>query len=139
MSQTQVNTETKQVVYWKAGMISSLMGGLVFGMMMAMMGSLPMIAGMVGSQSPVVGFIVHMMISAIFGILFALFARFVKLNAVVVGIVYGGILWFIFPFIMMPMMMGQMAFQFTAVSMMSLLGHIIYGLVTGVSYKITTK
>jgi phage shock protein PspC (stress-responsive transcriptional regulator) len=46
------------------GVVGGLAGGVVFGMMMAMIGMLPMIAGMVGSASAVVGFLVHMVISS---------------------------------------------------------------------------
>lgn len=145
MAQTEFNSNTEVAgnkrLHWKAGIIGSLLGGLVFGGMMAMMGMLQTIAGMMGSNSAVVGFIIHMMISLIFGIVFTLFARMVKWDGIVSGLVFGVILWFLFPFILMPMMMGMgnMAFQFTSASMMSLVGHLVYGLITGIVYKILAK
>ena len=51
----------------RAGAIAGIVGGMVFGMMMGMMGMLPVIAGMVGSTSAVVGFGVHLVISAMIG------------------------------------------------------------------------
>lgn len=53
-------------------LLASLGGGLIFGALMSMMGMLPMLASMVGSSSTVIGFAVHMMISAIFGLVFGL-------------------------------------------------------------------
>ncbi len=137
----QTNDNKNKTLFWKAGTTGSLIGGLVFGGMMAMMGMLQTIAGMMGSKSAVIGFIIHMMISFIFGMVFTVFARMTKLNGVVSGLLFGLILWFLFPFILMPMMMGMgnMAFHFTSATMMSLMGHLIYGLITGIVYKMMTK
>ena len=55
----------------KYGAYAGLAGGVVFGVMMGMMGMLPMIGQMVGSSSSVIGFIVHMANSAIIGAAFA--------------------------------------------------------------------
>ncbi len=51
----------------KYGAYAGLVGGVVFGIMMGMMGMLPMIGQMVGSSSSLVGFLVHMVNSAIIG------------------------------------------------------------------------
>ena len=56
--------ETGLVAQISGGIIGGLAGGVVFGMMMAMMDFLPMIAALVGSRSAIVGFLVHMVISA---------------------------------------------------------------------------
>lgn len=62
-TQTQSNINRRVI----AGVVGGLAGGLVFGAMMGMMGMLPMVAGLVGSGSAGVGFLVHMVISAIIG------------------------------------------------------------------------
>jgi uncharacterized membrane protein YagU involved in acid resistance len=141
LSETQVQLDTQKNIQWKAGIIGSLVGGLVFGAMMAMMGMLPMVAGLIGSESSGVGFFVHMVISFLFGITFAVFTRITKWNGLVSGVTFGVLLWFLFPFILMPVMMGmtEMAFQLTSDSMMSLVGHIVYGLITGLVYKTMVK
>lgn len=51
-----------------AGVTGGIAGGMVFGVLMAMMGMLPMIASMVGSDSAVVGFGVHLVISVLIGL-----------------------------------------------------------------------
>lgn len=43
----------------KVGIWSGLAGGAIFGIMMGMMGMLPMVAMLVGRESATVGFIVH--------------------------------------------------------------------------------
>ena len=42
------------------GIVGGIAGGLVFGLMMAMMGMLPMVASVIGSESALVGFLYHM-------------------------------------------------------------------------------
>ncbi|PRB13308.1 hypothetical protein CQ042_13990 [Microbacterium sp. MYb62] len=115
-----------------AGALGGIAGGLVFGAMMATMGMLPMLAGMVGSTSPWVGFGIHMMISVFFGVVFtAVASRWLRTwgTGLLVSMLYGIVLWVVGPLVVMPMMMGGPLFAFTAGSMMSLMGHVIYALV----------
>lgn len=59
-----------------AGLVSGLAGGVVFGVLMQMMGMVPMVAMLVGSESVAVGWLVHLTISAFIGATYALlFAR----------------------------------------------------------------
>lgn len=48
-----------------------LAGGILFGALMHMMGMLEMVAGLVGQDSTGVGWVVHLGISALFGIGYA--------------------------------------------------------------------
>lgn len=122
----------------KIGVMSSLIAGIVFGVMMTMLGMMPMIAGLVGSHSVVVGWIVHIIVSAIFGVIFGAIVR-KPTSGPVLGLIYGAILWFLFPFILMPMMMGMPAMHWSQSVMMSLIGHLIYGLILGISYRMMGK
>ncbi len=122
-----------------AGVIAGLGGGAVFGMMMAMMGMLPMVAMLVKSQSAIVGFIVHMVISAGIGGLYGLIAsRLPKTTgtAIVAGAVNGVIWWVLGALIMMPLMLGmaEMVFQIGQPQWFSLMGHIIYGVITALLF-----
>ena len=123
----QTNTTVTTI---KKGILAGLAGGIVFGMMMQMMGMMPMIASMFGSKSDVVGWMVHLMISAIFGLMYGAFAFRISGSWVISGIVYGIILWVIGPLLMMPMMMGMPLFTFGSNTWMSLMGHVIFGLIT---------
>jgi len=134
---TTTQISTKRVT---AGIIGGLAGGMVFGMMMAMMGMLPMVAGLAGSSSPIVGFMVHMLISAIIGAFFgALFGGRSGTygGGALWGFVNGMIWWVLGPIVIMPLMMGmglQFEAMFTGPMLMSLMGHVIYGVVTGLVY-----
>lgn len=122
-----------------AGAIAGLGGGLVFGMLMGMMGALPMVAMLIGSESAVIGFIVHMAISAIIGAIFGLVAaRFLTGwgSALAAGLVYGVIWWVLGALILMPWMLGmsEMVLAIGADQWLSLMGHLIYGAVTALLF-----
>ncbi len=122
------------------GIVGGIAGGLVFGAMMGMMGMLPMVASVVGSQSALVGFVYHMfnsvIIGAIFGFAFGNQSHTFAQGAVW-GLLYGFIWWILGPLVLMPLMLGmglQFGAAFTPPMLMSLMGHLIYGLITGLIY-----
>ena len=123
----------------KAGAIAGLGGGLVFGILMGMMGMLPMVGMLVRQENSIVGFIVHMIISAFIGATFGVTAARLPsgcATAIIGGGVYGMVWWVLGALIMMPLMLGmtQMVFVIGGPQWMSLLGHVIYGVVTGVLF-----
>ena len=124
------------------GVIGGLAGGAVFGIMMGMMGMLPMIGKMVGQPTAIVGFGVHLVISAVIGLGFA-----VTLGRNVCGLgsglrrglLYGGSWWVLGPLTLMPFMMGMgLGVNWNAAAavkmMPSLVGHLIYGAILGITY-----
>lgn len=118
-----------------SGAIAGLAGGAVFGMLMAMMGMLPMVGMLVGQENAVIGFIVHMVISATIGAIYGLVAgRFAvtATTAFIGGIINGMVWWVLGALILMPLLLGmtQMVFVIGQAQWMSLMGHIIFGLVT---------
>ena len=127
-----------------AGAIAGLGGGAVFGMMMGMMGMLPMVAALVGSQNPLTGFGVHMAISAAIGVLYGLVARRLPQNldtALLAGAANGAAWWVLGALILMPLLlgMGNMVLQVGHAQGISLVGHLVYGMVTGVIFMEITK
>ncbi|GGM18043.1 hypothetical protein [Deinococcus aerophilus] len=128
----------------RAGVLGGLAGGLVFGMMMALMGMLPMIAGLVGSSSALVGFLVHLVISALIGLGFAvvLGGRVHSYSSgAVLGTLYGALWWVLGPLLLMPLMMGmgpQFASALSSPNLMSLLGHLIFGVLLGTTFAALT-
>ena len=125
----------------KAGAIGGLVGGVVFGMLMGMMGMLPMVGMLFGSDSAVIGFIIHLVISAITGVAFAIaFGSKVKSMAggAEWGLVYGVIWWFLGPLIIMPVWLGMglmLSAEGMKGAMPSLVGHIIFGVLLGTYYS----
>lgn len=114
------------------GVLAGLAGGLVFGALMAMMGMLPMVAMLVGSTSAVVGAVVHLVISAGLGALFALVVPSLSTGMMAVaGAVYGVVWWVLGPLLIMPTLLGttQMIFTVDSAALMSLVGHVLFGVV----------
>lgn len=121
------------------GAIAGLGGGVVFGMMMALMGMLPMVAMLAGSESAFVGFLVHMVISVMIGGVYGLVAARLPrtiVMAIIAGSANGIVWWILGALVLMPLMLGmtQMVFQIGQVQWLSLMGHIIYGVVTGLLF-----
>lgn len=115
-----------------AGAVGGVAGGLVFGVLMTMMGMLPVIASMVGSDSAAVGFGVHMVISILIG--WGLTVPFSGLltsygRAALIGLAYGALWWVLGPLLIMPMMLGMPLFMIDASAGWSLMGHLIYGVI----------
>jgi hypothetical protein len=128
-----------------AGIIGGVVGGIVFGALMAMMGMLPMVASIVGSKSAVVGFLYHMFNSVVIGALFGLILGGLShtyARGATFGLLYGVMWWVLGPMILMPLLLGmgsggiasQFGAAFSAPMLMSLVGHLIYGLLTGLVY-----
>jgi hypothetical protein len=137
-----------------AGVVAGLIGGVVFGVMMQMMsaptpdgGSMPMmamVAMVVGSQSLVVGWLYHLFNSAVIGGLFgALLGTRVSGNASAAGwgAAWGVVWWVVGALILMPVFLGMEPFAalrmapMRPVAMGSLMGHLIFGIITGLAYR----
>ncbi|HZD57227.1 MAG TPA: hypothetical protein VE136_10915 [Anaerolineales bacterium] len=132
LEQTKSLTSAKLIT---SGAIAGLAGGLVFGTLMAMTGFLPMVGMLIRVQNALVGFVVHMAISAFIGAVYGLVAgRFALTwtNAVIGGIANAAVWWLLGALTLMPVFLGmtQMIFVIGTDQWMSLLGHILYGLVT---------
>ena len=117
-----------------AGVVGGLVGGVLFGVMMQMMGMLGMVAGLVGQDSAAVGWVVHLAISVLFGLGYAVsigprstsWAR-----ALGLGAVYGVFWWVLGALIIMPAILGMPVLQVGTPQIQSLVGHIVYGLALG--------
>ncbi|MGQ0608147.1 MAG: hypothetical protein ACT4OQ_06780 [Chloroflexota bacterium] len=128
------------------GAIAGLIGGLPFGGLMAMMAMLPMVGALVASESAIVGFGIHMVISAVIGGIYGgaisvlrLRPAYAVLPGVGIGLAYGSVWWVLGPLLIMPSMMGmgpQFGAALTQMNVMSLMGHLIYGAVTGAAFAI---
>lgn len=118
------------------GIYAGLFGGSVFGVMMAMEGMFPMIAGMIGMNHGLVGFVLHLLFSAIIGGLFGLILNSIVTGpgtGILVGAIYGVIWWVLGPLLIMPGVMGMPLFQIEAM-MGSLFGHVMFGITMGTIY-----
>lgn len=141
MSTTTVNETTNRglihSVTW--GAVAGVGGGLVFGMLMAMKGMLPMVGMLVGQQNALAGLVVHLVNSAIIGAGYGVIASRLSSRwpvAIVAGAVYGMVWWVLGALVLMPVLLGmtQMVFVIGEPQWMSLIGHVIYGVVTGLIF-----
>ena len=136
------------------GIIAGLIGGMVFGMMMQMMAApdgkpmMAMVAQVVRSESLVVGWLYHLFNSAVIGGIFGwlLGNRIGGYGAGLLwGALYGIAWWILGGLILMPMFLGMSPFAQLMMEMMrpvamgSLMGHIIFGLVLGVSFLLLNR
>ncbi|CCG02289.1 hypothetical protein [Blastococcus saxobsidens] len=115
-------------------MAGGLAGGLVFGLMMQAWGMIPMVAALVGSSSPAVGWVVHLLISAVSGLAFAVLLGPVLKGVVLatlLGLGYGAVLWVVGPLLLMPARMGMPVFVVNDMAVNSLIGHLVFGLLLG--------
>lgn len=124
---------------FSAGTAAGLMGGLFFGVMMGRLGMLPIAGMLVGIENAVIGFFVHMIISAFIGAVYGLVATRLPQNTAVTaaaGIANSIIWWVLGTLILKPLLLGMTNMVFVAGSMQwsSLLGHIIFGLITAFAF-----
>lgn len=115
----------------EVGIVGGLAGGAVFGVLMARMGILKIIASIVGSGSTLVGLGFHLMISVLIGMGLTIIFGHRLLSTLgrgaVVGVVYGAIWWVLGPLLIMPTMMGMPVLVVNGASLMTLAGHLLYG------------
>ena len=112
------------------GIIPGIMAGYVF---LAFMGGgmTDMVGGMISADA-FIGFILHIIISAVIGALYTgLFTEYVKMNnplldIAVGGLIYGVIWWIVGGLIIMPAIAGGEMLQISLTDP-SLFGHVIYG------------
>lgn len=123
------------------GALAGLAGGVVFGAMMHTMGMIGMVAELVGSTSVAVGWGVHLVNSAIIGAIFGAAAPPVGswASAFGAGIVYGVVWWVLGALLIMPLWLGMPPFVIGEMQWWSLVGHLMYGLVTGVAFYALTR
>lgn len=122
------------------GGLAGLLGGWVFGKWMAQAGFFPLIAGLVGSDSRMVGVTLHFTFALVIGsTLGVLFQRDLRGfgSSLAWGMAYGILWWFLGPLTLLPLWRGlplDWTWQRGAELFGSLVGHIAYGIVAGLVY-----
>jgi hypothetical protein len=118
---------------------AGIIGGLVFGVLMQLTGMIPMVAILVGSKSMVIGWLVHLAIAAFIGASFAvIFSRLATSigRAALYGLGYGIVWWVLGALLIMSAKLGMidMIFSVSTTQWQSLVGHLVYGLLLGVTF-----
>src|SRR6266436_4150266 len=122
------------------GGLAGMVGGWAFGKWMAQVNFFPLIAGLVNSDSMMVGMTLHFIFAVIIGATFGvLFQRDVRGygSSMGWGAAYGLFWWFLGPLTIIPKWQG-LSLDWTygrgRALFGSLVGHIIYGLIVGLIY-----
>lgn len=134
---------------WQAGAIGGLLAGVVMGVMLQMMmtpvitRAIPALYGMDGA---IVGWIAHLFHSVVFGLIFVAIVSTTPLSKYTdttvrsagLGIVYGIVIWVIAAGIVMPLWLSGVGFPnappLPNFNPMSLVGHLVYGVILGAVY-----
>jgi uncharacterized membrane protein YagU involved in acid resistance len=122
------------------GILAGTIGGLLFTLVMVQIGFLPTVASLIGSTSPMTGFIVHLVISDLIGICYGLLFQRQSYDigsALGWGMSFGFFWWILGPLTLMPILLGvtpQWTVEAAAGSLASLIGHLVYGAGLGVTF-----
>ena len=133
---------------WRDGVEAGLIGGFVMGVLFSLLmppvieNAIPALVGLSGG---IAGWIVHMSISAVFGVVFVATLTQPRIGDVAdsiggvgLGLAYGAILWVVAAGIAMPLWLSAVGFPnpppLPNLGLMGLLLHLAFGLVLGVSY-----
>lgn len=124
------------------GGLGGVAGGWAFGKWMEQVNFFPLIAGLVNSESSMVGVTLHYIFAIIIGATFGLlFQHDVRGHGSSMGwgLAYGIFWWFLGPFTIMPIWQGHplpldWSYQRGGELFGSLVGHVIYGLLVGLVY-----
>ncbi|HEX5083681.1 MAG TPA: hypothetical protein VFY40_16660 [Blastocatellia bacterium] len=122
------------------GGLAGVGGGWAFGKWMAQVNFFPLVAGLVNSDSMMVGVTLHFVFAVIIGASFGvLFQRDVRGYGSCMGwgAGYGLFWWFLGPLAIMPIWQGgRLNWSYNRASVLfgSLVGHVIYGLLVGLIY-----
>lgn len=138
---TPTATSTRTALLLR-GVGGGLAGGLAFGLLMQMMGMMPMVAMLVGSDSTAVGWLLHLAISAFIGATFGvLLGRRVTSipRGLGLGVGYGILWWVLGALIIMPASLGMPIFAIGGMSLQSLMGHMLFGAVLGAVVALSAR
>lgn len=122
---------------YKNSVLASLVGGVVMGIILTLTGSLTAVALLVGSSSILVAWIVHLVISAALGLVYAgVYDNWVKqrMKPLAAGLLYGFVWYLLGALTLMPLVTGlglQWSAAAVAGTLDSLVAHLAYGLVLG--------
>lgn len=122
------------------GAFAGIIGGLLFTIVMVQVGALSRVSRLVGAESPVVGFFVHMVIAVLIGVSYALLFRrqsFDVRSGVGWGVAYGLLWWILGALTLFPVLLGgdpQWSAASAAREFPSLVGHLAYGMGLGVAF-----
>jgi hypothetical protein len=123
-----------------AGVVGGLAGGAVFGLVLLVTGQLDLVGRMIDNDAFSVQVTVLLVLSAVVGAIFgAALGQWISrqmVSAIGVGVLYGGALWVVTTLLLAPLRLGTKFFTFDNDVILSLAGHVAFGVILGVVYAI---
>jgi uncharacterized membrane protein YagU involved in acid resistance len=123
---------------WGAG--ASLVGGVLFGLLLVFSGGLPQVARLTGGASPVAAFLVHLLASALIGMTYGVFFQREAPNwqaSLGWGLLYGLVWWYLGPLTLLRIFVGEPCLWSAAdadAALPWLIGQLLYGAVTALVF-----
>ncbi len=125
-----------------AGAAAGVIGGLVFWWAMQAQGLRAATAGLIGVTSLGAGVALDLLVSALIGASFGAIFRYQPLgyaSTISSGVLYGLLWWIVGPLTLVPALLGRgptWSLAEANAALPSLVGHVIYGALTGLSYYV---
>jgi len=135
---------------WRVGVISGLVGGAVFGILLSVQMTnvievaIPSMYGLAPPPNGTIGWVVHMSHAAVLGVVFAGIVGVLGFDGasawkhVAAGLVFGVVLWVVLAALIMPVWLDAVGSPadppLPNFNQTSLVGHAVYGLGLGIAY-----
>jgi hypothetical protein len=126
------------------GAAAGVVGGIGMGIWMSVSrpvmdtAMITMVAGLLGSTDAFAGWLIHLAIAVFAGTTFSLllgpFAQKMA-PAIVLGLAYGAVWWFLGGLWIMPANLGMPVFEWNDVTSSSLGAHLVFGLLAGLAFS----
>ena len=136
---------------WSAAVAGGLAAGVIMGLLMQfVMGSMAMVGALYGQPTVAAGWTAHLIHSVIFALVFTAIVTRPSVRDYAdsttrlagLGLAYGFAIWVVAASFVMPFWLTTIGAASPAIptfDLMSLVGHLIYGLVLGSGYAIATR
>lgn len=118
-----------------AGIAGGILGAVIFGVVLQANDSITMLGGLVNWEAIYIGWMVHLAIGAVLGLLYSItLGAAVRgwISGVLSGLIYGVIAWVVGWLLILPTLLEGPTFDVDDQALVSLGGHLVYGLVLGV-------
>lgn len=117
-----------------AGIAGGILGAAVFGVVLQATDSITMLGDLVNWEAAYIGWIVHLAIGAILGLVYALTLGVAVrgwVSGAITGLLYGAIAWVVGWLLVLPPLLDMPVFEVDDQALTALGGHLLYGLVLG--------
>lgn len=123
-----------------AGVVGGLAAGVVLGILLQIMGLMPLFAKLVGRTSTSAAWTVHFAIAAVAGGVFAILVGHAVSRQLIsaggVGLIYGGAVGMLFILLILPLAAGEGVFRFSDDALRGIGAYGIFGVIVGVVYAL---